>query len=63
MSVAEKYIREGHPTVNELVVEQSVFPRDPSYLLGGFWPEVESIDEFLSAMRKWRGHTRTDPAA
>jgi hypothetical protein len=48
MSVAEKYIREGHPTVAELVVEQGVvFPRDPNELLGDFWPEEESIDDFL----------------
>jgi hypothetical protein len=64
MSAAEKYISEGHPTVDELVAEQGVvFPRDPRDLLGDFWPEEESIDNFLSAMREWRGHTKTDPAA
>jgi len=64
MSLADKYVREGHPTVEELVVEQQLtFPRDPRDLLGDFWPEQESIDEFLTAMREWRGHTKTDPAA
>jgi len=63
MSLAEKYIHEGHPTVDELVAEQKViFPRAPHDLLGNFWPEEESIDDFLAAMRDWRGHARTDPA-
>lgn len=39
------------------------FPRDPKDLLGNFWPEEESIDDFLAAMREWRGHAKTDPAA
>ena len=64
MSLAEKYTREGHPTVDELIAHQRVaFPRDPKDLLGDFWPEEESIDDFLAALRDWRGHTRTDPAA
>ena len=64
MSLAEKYIREGHPTIDEMVAEQKlVFPRDPQDLLGDFWPEDESVDSFLAAMREWRGHARTDPAA
>jgi hypothetical protein len=64
MSLAEKYVSEGHPTIEELIAEQRVvFPRDPRDLLGHFWPEDESIDDFLHAMREWRGHARTDPAA
>jgi hypothetical protein len=64
MSVAEKYTREGHPAIDELAAEQGVvFPRDPRELLGDFWPAEESIDDFLSALREWRGHTGTDPAA
>lgn len=64
MSLAEKYAREGHPTIAELMAEQQVeFPRDPQVLLGDFWPEGESIDDFLAALREWRGHTKTDPAA
>jgi hypothetical protein len=61
MSVAEEYIREGHPRIEDLIVEQGVvFPCD---LLGDSWPEEESIDDFLSALREWRGHRNTDPAA
>jgi hypothetical protein len=64
MPIGEKYTREGHPTIEELIAQQSVeFPRDPTVLLGDFWPEDESIDDFLSAMREWRGHTKNDPAA
>ena len=64
MSSSEKYTRAGHPAIEELIAEQGVvFPRDPRELLGNFWPEEESIDEFLSALREWRGHAKTDPAA
>ena len=56
MSLAQKYIREGHPSIEELLSEQNLaFPRDPHELLGDFWPEEESIDDFLAAMRDWRG--------
>jgi hypothetical protein len=64
MSLAETYTREGHPTVDELIADQGVaFPRDPNELLGDFWPEEESINDFLAALHEWRGHTKTDPAA
>lgn len=29
------------------------FPRD---FLGNFWPEDESLDDFLAALHDWRGH-------
>ena len=62
--LVQKYSRRGHPTAEELITAQGLtFPRDPQDLLGNFWPEEESIDEFLSAMREWRGHAKTDPAA
>jgi hypothetical protein len=62
--LAKKYTRRGHPTVEELIAAQGLtFPRDPQDLLGSFWPEEESIDDFLSALREWRGHAKTDPAA
>jgi hypothetical protein len=31
--------------------------------LGDFWPEDEPIEEFLAALREWRGHNRADRAA
>ena len=58
MSSMDKYTRQGHPTIEELAAEQRVsFPKDPRELLGDFWPENESIDDFLAALREWRGHT------
>lgn len=63
-TVAERYIREGHPSIGELITEQSTaFPADPSDLLGDFWPEEESTDEFLAALHEWRGHNKSDRAA
>ena len=39
------------------------FPADPAELLGDFWPEEESIENFLRALHEWRGHDRRDRAA
>ncbi len=56
--------RQGHPSLDDLTAAQGLtFPRDPTDLLGNFWPEEESIDDFLAALREWRGHGKTDPAA
>ena len=55
---------EGHPSIEQLMVEQGKGPiTDVSVLHGDFWPEEESIEEFLEALHEWRGHKRTDPAA
>jgi len=35
---------------------------DVSVLHGDFWPEDESIEDFLDALHEWRGHNRTDLA-
>jgi len=62
--LVQKHSRQGHPSAEELIAAQGLtFPRDPKDLLGDFWPEEESIDDFLTAMREWRGHAKTDPAA
>ena len=54
----------GHPSVEELMAEQGTGPiTDVSVLHGDFWPEEESIEDFLEALHEWRGHKRTDPAA
>lgn len=43
------------PTVEELAAEQGVKPvTDVSKLKGDFWPEDESMDEFLVWLRKLR---------
>ena len=63
-SLAARYVTVGHPTVEELIAEQGlVFPRDPRDLLGTFWPEDESIDNFLAALHESRRHKTSDPAA
>jgi hypothetical protein len=63
-SASDKYARAGHPSIEELVAEQGTrFRADPAELLGDFWPEEESIEDFLSALREWRGHGKSDRAA
>lgn len=34
---------------------------DVSVLHGDFWPEEESIEEFVATCREWRGHRRAKP--
>jgi hypothetical protein len=49
------------PTVAELIAQQGKGPlSDPKVLLGDFWPEDESVEEFLAALHEWRGHNRAD---
>jgi len=58
------YSATGHPSVEQLMAEQGTSPiADVSVLHGDFWPEEESIEDFLDALHEWRGHKRTDPAA
>ena len=50
--------------MDELIAQQGKGPDgDPRILLGDFWPEDEPIEEFLVALREWRGHTKRDRAA
>ena len=63
-SAADQYARTGHPSIQELVAEQGTrFRTDPAELLGDFWPENESIEDFLMALHEWRGHDKSDRAA
>ncbi len=58
------YSSTGHPSIEQLAAEQGTGPiSDVSVLHGDFWPEDESIEDFLAALYEWRGHKRTDPAA
>ena len=51
-------------TIDELIAQQGKAPvRDPKILLGDFWPEDEPVEEFLAALREWRGHNKSDRAA
>ena len=59
-----RYAASGHPSVEQLMVEQGTGPiTDVSVLHGEFWSEEESIEDFLETLHEWRGHKRTDPAA
>jgi len=59
-----KYSAHGHPSVQQLMTEQCTGPIDDVAVLhGDFWPEEESIEEFIDTLREWRGHRRTDSAA
>ena len=61
---AGRYSAIGHPSVEQLVAQQGTGPvTDLTILRGDFWPEDESIEEFLETLHEWRGHVRTDPAA
>lgn len=58
------YPATGHPSFEQLMAEQGTGPiTDISVLQGHFWPEEESIEEFLETLHEWRGHKRIDPAA
>jgi len=58
------YASSGHPSIERLTSEQGTGPTtDVSALHGNFWPEEESIEEFVATIREWRGHKRTDASA
>ena len=59
-----RYTPTGHPSVEQLMASQGTGPiTDVTRLHGDFWPQEESIEEFLKTLREWRGHKRTEPAA
>jgi len=63
-TIEQKYASGGHPSIKELKLAQGTIPTvDARELRGDFWPEEENIDDFLTALREWRGHTETDQAA
>ena len=45
----------GEKLAWSLAAEQGVKPvSDPDTLYGDFWPEDESMEEFLTTLRRWR---------
>jgi len=43
------------PTLEEMAAAQQVsVVADPTTLLGDFWPEDESTDDFIATVRAWR---------
>ena len=58
------YAASGHPSIEQLMAEQGTGPiADVSVLHGNFWPEEETVEEFVATIREWRGHKRTDQSA
>lgn len=54
-----RYNFDANPTVDELIARQGKGPiSDPKILQGDFWPEDQSIEDFLTALHEWRGHTK-----
>ena len=47
---------EAPKSIEQIAAEQSVEPINFEELrkLGEFWPEDESIDDFIAAVREWR---------
>jgi hypothetical protein len=63
-TASSRYSATGHPSIEELMHQQGTAPiTDVSALHGDFWPEEESIEDFLAALHDWRGHKHSDPAA
>ena len=60
----QRHSFDASPTLDELIAQQEKHPVDDVRILhGDFWPEDESIEDFLAALREWRGHSRSDRAA
>jgi hypothetical protein len=59
-----RYNFDADPSLDEIIAQQGKGPiGDLSVLHGDFWPEEESIEDFLAALHEWRGHKRAEPAA
>lgn len=59
-----RYNFDAEPTLDELIAQQGKGPvEDVSVLRGDFWPETESVEDFIAALHEWRGHDMADRAA
>ena len=58
-----RYNFEATPSIEEIVAQQRKGPIDVSLLHKNARPDDEPIEDFLTALREWRGHGKTDPAA
>lgn len=41
-------------SIEQLAAEQGTRPLKFEEMLGDFWPEDESVDDFIAAVRQWR---------
>jgi len=52
----------GHRTVEQLAAEQGTSTiEDVTLLRGDFWPEEDSLEEFLAVLKRWRGGEWSEP--
>ena len=47
---------EANPTLAELIAQQGKGPVNDLSEFEGGWPEDESVEDFVAAVREWRGH-------
>lgn len=50
---------EANPTLDELIEQQGKGPVNDLSIFQGGWPDDEPIEDFLAALREWRGHARS----
>lgn len=54
----------AHYSIEELARQQGVRPVEEfDRILGDFWPNEESAEEFLSTLRRWRQEDTDQPAS
>lgn len=54
---------DANPALDELVAQQAKGPiANSSVLRRDFWPDEESIEDFLAALHDGRGHKKANPA-
>ena len=47
---------EANPTLEELLKQQGKGPINNLSVLAGGWPDDEPVEDFIAALREWRGH-------
>ena len=50
---------DANPTLEELVAQQGKAPVSDLSVFQGGWPEDEPVEDFVAAVREWRGHTKS----
>ena len=48
---------DAKPTLDELLEQQGKGPVSDLSIFQGGWPDDEPVEDFLLALREWRGHT------
>ena len=58
-----RYNSDANPSMDEIIIaQQGKGPvADGSVVHGEFWPEEEAVEEFLAALREWRGRSEAAP--